>query len=72
MTDPNPPASDAGEVAALTRCLSCRLDWRMFPPSRVDELIMIRGFKRFRPGSFVRCVECKTLCYDPIQDVPNA
>jgi len=58
---------DPIEAANPTRCPSCNLSWTLFPPARVDEQVETEGFKTFRPGSFVRCVECKALQFDPVE-----
>lgn len=55
-------------TVAGERCPECRLSWSMFPPVRVDECVEINGFKRFRPGDFMRCVECKSLHFLPRSD----
>lgn len=43
-------------------CPRCHLNWKVFPPVRVDEAVMADGhIERFQPGPNVRCVECKSV-----------
>lgn len=50
-------------MARIIECPECRCNWSFTPPIRFDEL---GPNNKFRPGTDVRCVECKTEFTLPI------
>lgn len=64
----------SGEGLIPDRAPCCGMSWRFFPPTRVDEPVLVQalvGQKTFRPGSFVRCIGCKDLYFAPEPQEPT-